>query len=175
MKGWLFNLKKIIILISLLVISFFILKEDYYIIPNEAIRFRVISSTNNSNDIIMKQKTAKELISILETFNTTSIEETRKSIVKNLETIENSISILFKENNYDETFIIRYGLNEFPEKIYKGVKYNAGLYESLVIEIGEAKGNNYWCVLYPPLCLLDEETEKVKYKSKVIELFKKYF
>lgn len=168
-------MKKIIILISLLVISCFILKEDYYIIPNEAIRFRVISSTNNSNDIIMKQKTAKELISILETFNTTSIEETRKSIVKNLETIENSISILFKENNYNETFIIRYGLNEFPEKIYKGVKYNAGLYESLVIEIGEAKGNNYWCVLYPPLCLLDEETEKVEYKSKVIELFKKYF
>jgi len=65
--------------------------------------------------------------------------------------------------------------NEFPEKIYKGIRYNAGNYESLVIKIGEAKGNNYWCVLFPPLCLIDEEIEEVEYKSKIVELFSKYF
>lgn len=175
MKGWLFKLKKIIILISLLVLSLCFFKEEDYIIPNEAIRFRIISNSNDSKDIIMKQKTVKELSNVIETFDTNSIDETRVSIVKNLETIESRISKLFKDNNYDETFVIRYGYNEFPEKTYKGVKYKEGLYESLVIEIGNAKGNNYWCVLYPPLCLIDEETEEVEYKSKVVELFKKYF
>jgi|SRR5574344_2458107 stage II sporulation protein R len=162
----------VVVLISLVLL---IMNSNYYIIPNEAIRFRIISNSNSSEDIIMKEKTMQETVNLFEDFKYDSINNTRNDIVNNIKNIENNISKLFSDNNYNKTFNIRYGLNEFPEKTYKGVKYEKGLYESLLIEIGNAKGNNYWCVLYPPLCLIDESNEKIEYKSKIIEIFNKLF
>ena len=68
-------------------------------------------------------------------------------------------------------------MNYFPEKEYKGIVYEEGEYESLVITLGNGLGENFWCVLFPPLCLLDseEEVEDVEYTSFVKELVEKYF
>ena len=57
------------------------------------------------------------------------------------------------------------------------VSYEEGNYESLVVEIGEAKGENWWCVLFPPLCSIDvkkEDKDFVEYKSKVLEILNHY-
>ena len=64
----------------------------------------------------------------------------------------------------------------FPKKEYKGVEYNEGNYESLVITLGEGKGDNWWCVLFPPLCLIDaeEQTSDVEYKFLVKEIIKHF-
>ena len=71
---------------------------------------------------------------------------------------------------------VNYGMNYFPIKKYDGATYKEGNYESLVVSIGEAKGNNYWCILYPPLCMIDDnKSEEVKYDFKILELFKKIF
>ena len=67
---------------------------------------------------------------------------------------------------------------QIPEKHYKGVTYKEGNYESLVVKLGEGKGENFWCVLFPPLCLLEaEESDKdeVEYKSFIKEIIDKYF
>ena len=88
----------------------------------------------------------------------------------------NRIENLFKTEKYDQTFNVKYGINYFPEKIYKNVKYEEGNYESMIIEIGEAKGDNYWCVLFPPLCMIDaEESEEVEYSFFISEIIKKFF
>ena len=79
---------------------------------------------------------------------------------------------------YNNTYNINYGTNHFPEKEYKGVIYQEGDYESLVITLGEGLGDNFWCVLFPPLCLLeaeDTETDKVEYTSFIKEIIDKYF
>lgn len=175
MKGWLFLMKKIIIALSVLLLIFVCSNKDEIIIPKESIRFRIISNSNSSKDIIMKQTAANEVIKVFNNIETQDIESTRKVILNNLDTINTNINNLFKENNYNKKIDINYGINKFPEKKYKGVKYEEGLYESLVINIGESKGNNFWCVLFPPLCLIDEEQEKIEYKSKIEELIKKYF
>ena len=81
-------------------------------------------------------------------------------------------------NKYDTEYKINYGLNYFPEKNYKGVTYKEGNYESLVVKLGEGKGENFWCVLFPPLCLLEAEEsdkEEVEYKSFIKEIIDKYF
>ena len=62
-------------------------------------------------------------------------------------------------------------------KHYKGVLYPAGNYESLVITLGEGLGDNFWCVLFPPLCLLDNEvqdTSEVEYQLYVKKLLDKF-
>ena len=83
-----------------------------------------------------------------------------------------------KNDNYDNNVEVNYGMNYFPEKTYKGVKYKEGEYESLVVTLGKGEGNNFWCVLFPPLCLLEAEeddTNEVEYTSFVKELIDKYF
>ncbi len=173
MKGWLFILKKILFLVIILS-SFLLISDKEYVIPNESIRLRIIPNSNSSLDIIMKENTKKEIMEIVNNFDSVSIDSSRKEIVENVSNVENKVKKLFDDNNYNETFVVNYGLNKFPEKIYKGVKYKEGYYESLVVEIGNAKGNNFWCVLYPPLCLIDENKE-TNYKSKIIEIVRKFF
>ena len=85
---------------------------------------------------------------------------------------------MFKINNYNMDFKVIYGENYFPNKVYKGVIYDAGEYESLVVYIGKSKGDNWWCVLFPPLCLLEaseSETGEVQYRSLVKDILDKIF
>ena len=173
MKGWLFILKKILFLIIILS-CFVFLSNKEYVIPSESIRLRIIPNSNSSLDIKMKESAKNEIIKVVKDFDSVDIDSSRKEIVDNINNVENKVKKLFDDNNYNETFVVKYGLNKFPEKIYKGVKYQEGYYESLVVEIGKASGNNFWCVLYPPLCLIDENSE-TKYKSKIVEIINKFF
>ena len=151
-------------------------KEEYILIPNEAIRVRVIANSDSDYDIKVKEE-LKDYINIklnnlIENIN--SINEVRKVISKNLNNIHNYVDKKLKSMNYLNSFNINYGLNLFPEKEFKGVKYNSGLYESLVITLGEGKGPNYWCVLYPPLCSIDTNKDDIEYRSFIKDLIDKY-
>lgn len=167
-------MKKIILIISIILVII-LLSNNNYNVTNDMIRFRVIANSNKSEDIIMKEKVVKTLSNLLFK-NNDSIEDTRNNVIGNINNIETKIDKLFKKNKYDMTYNISYGLNHFPKKEYNGQVFSEGDYESLVIEIGEAKGNNYFCILYPPLCMIDEDkTDEVKYDFKIVELLKKLF
>ncbi len=174
-----FFIKKILLIIIAIVIIFGILNknEEYVVIPKESIRFRIIPNSNTLEDITMKEKVKTEINDVITNIESSNeINETRKNIIENVPLIENKIESLFQKENYNQTFKVKYGLNYFPEKIYKNVKYEEGNYESMVIEIGEAEGSNYWCVLFPPLCMIDaEENEDVEYSFFISEIIKKYF
>lgn len=155
--------------------------DEQVIIPKEAIRFRVIANSDNINDqntkVVVRNEIQKHLYNDLST--TKNINEAREKVNNSLDEYNNIIGETLKTNNSEEKYTINYGLNYFPEKIYKGVKYEEGYYESLVVTLGNGKGNNWWCVLFPPLCLLEaeesEETTEVEYKFFIQELIDKYF
>ena len=145
-------------------------KSDNYIIPDSAIRFRVVANSNSIDDqlqkAIVKEKLSNELKTIIK--NSDSIQGAREIINNNISKIEKIVSQEAKDYN------INYGLNYFPKKEYKNVIYPAGNYESLVITIGKGLGNNWWCVLYPPLCFIEEENKSNDYALYVKELFNKF-
>lgn len=150
--------------------------EEYVVIPDESIRFRVIASSNTKEDQALKKKVKenlkKELFPLIK--DARNINEARESINQNFKRLSLNVKETTKDNNYQ----INYGKNYFPEKTYKGVKYPAGEYESLVVKLGDGVGKNFWCVLFPPLCLLEgekEESNDVEYKFLVKEIIKKYF
>ena len=163
-------MKKIFyVILILLIFSFFLKNENNPIIPENSIRFRIIANSNNTVDQNTKLQIKKELeqkfFPLLE--NTTTIQESRKIIKDNESVIKNTL------NSYNIPYTINYGQNYFPAKEYKGVNYEEGNYESLVISLGEAKGNNWWCVMYPPLCLLEsnaDDYEEVEYKFFIQEI-----
>ena len=171
-----------LILIILTIVTIYVVynnvKAEEIVIPNTAIRLRVIPNSNNLLDQEMKGKVKEYLEkNLYKNFaNVDDIDEARTIINNNIPKIEEDIIIIFNENNYDMNFKVKYGNNYFPEKEYKGITYKEGYYESLVVEIGEAKGDNFWCVLFPSLCLLEtEETTEVEYKLGVLELINKIF
>ena len=145
-------------------------EKENILIPDNAIRFRVIANSDSEEDQLLKLEVKdnieKELYKLVGEAN--NIDEARNIITNNLDKVDN---VLKKYNiNYD----ISYGNNYFPEKTYKGVTYKAGNYESLVITVGEGLGKNWWCVLFPPLCLLEaeesEKTNEVEYKIFIKEI-----
>ncbi len=168
--------KIFLILFALIIISMYKLNNQEIIIPDTSIRLRVIPNSNNPEDISIKEKVKsyleKNVYSL--TKDTTSIEEARAIINDNLENIDNNVGNIFNDNNYLLPYKINYGNNYFPEKTYQGITYQEGYYESLVISIGDAKGDNFWCVLFPNFCLVDRE-EHHTYKSYFKELINKIF
>ncbi len=168
-------MKKIIVIISIIFIIFLCIKNEKTImVPDDSIRFRIISNSNNKEDITVKEYLTSKILNNKDLFESDSISESRDKINKNINNIDVLINNTFNELNYNKDYKINYGINYFPEKIYKGVKYNDGYYESLVITIGEGKGDNYFCVMYPPLCLVDDNNDEIEYKFKILEILKKY-
>ncbi len=171
-------MKKILILLAL--ISIILLytnkRKEYVIVPKESIRFRIIPNSNTLEDLYMKEEVKEGISDIITSLSKENINETRTNIVNNLPLLRNKVQNVFDENNYNQNFSINYGINYFPEKTYKGVKYQSGNYESMVVSIGNASGDNYWCVLFPPLCMMEaKESEKVEYKffiKEIIDHFK---
>lgn len=175
-------MKKIIITFLVLIVLFITCstEDSNVIIPKDSIRFRVIASSNSEIDQTEKKKIAKKLgndvTTILKSSN--SLEDARKTLKNNVGHFKSVVMDKVKEDNYEATVDINYGNNYFPKKEYKGVVYEEGEYESLVVTLGNGKGENFWCVLFPPLCLLEAEDENktdVEYKSFIKEIIDKYF
>ena len=168
-------MKKILIIFSI-IISILVLNKEYddIKIPNSAIRIRIIANSNNIEDQLMKYKVKSNVEELLykKLHNTKDINQARTTIKNNLNEIDKLVN-----TTIDSKYSINYGINYFPEKELKGIKYNEGNYESLVIKLGEAKGNNWWCVLFPPLCLMEankKDIDNIEYKSKIIEILNNY-
>ena len=105
------------------------------------------------------------------------MKNSRNNIKKEIPSFAKVVHNTLAEQNMNLEFTIDYGMNYFPEKEYKGIVYEEGEYESLVITLGDGQGENFWCVLFPPLCLLDtnEVPKDIEYTSFVKELIDKYF
>lgn len=171
-------MKKIFIVLSLICIFYFCynVQKEEVVIPKESIRFRIIPNSNSVEDMNMKEKVKDEInyeIALLS--NNTSLESARKKFKNSEGTIKKIVNETFQKNNYNKPFEVKYGYNYFPEKKYKGVTYKEGEYESLVVKIGEGKGDNFWCVLYPPLCMMEQTSSHKEYKFFVKEIINKFF
>lgn len=167
-------MKKIIVCLFIVTVLVLVNKEETkMLIPEDAIRFRIIANSNSIEDQKEKIEIRNELEPIIGDIltNSNTKEETKTEINNNLYKINHVI------DKYNTKYDVNYGLNFFPEKNYKGVTYKEGNYESLVITLGDGLGDNWWCVLFPPLCLLEaNETnyDDITYTSYIQELINKY-
>ena len=163
-----FFIKKVIVVLSLLALIYLNINKEEIIIPNDSIRFRIIANSNNIEDQLTKQRIKEDII-----------KQILPEIVKNPDidtSIKTNIPAIKKIlNTYKVPYDISYGDNYFPGKTYKGINYPAGYYNSLVITLGQGLGENFWCVMYPPLCLIeDNKTDNIEYKSYIKEVLSKY-
>ena len=173
-------MKKIIFMFILIIITYVVIGTavaENNLIPDDAIRIRVIANSNSEYDqkikVKVKEQIEYDMYNILK--DTNNIEDARVIIKNNLPLVENDIYNTLQNENYKLPFNVNFGLNYFPEKEYKGIKYKEGYYESVVVTLGEGLGDNWWCVLFPPLCALEaEESSDVEYTTLTKEIINKY-
>lgn len=167
-------MKKIII-IAAVIISTLSLNKNYELNKNNTIRFRVIANSDTLEDQEIKKEIVKNVSGVInESQKSTSIEETRNYINNKLPEFNEVVEKTLLENNDKRDFKVNYGLNYFPKKELNNEEYPEGMYESLVITLGEGQGDNFWCILFPPLCMI-EENEDYEYKSFFKEIFDNIF
>lgn len=172
-------MKKILIFLLLIVVFSTYKKtqaEEVIIIPSNSLRFRVIANSNSIKDFEIKSHVKNHLEESLSNLlkDAESIEETKLLLKLNLKNIENEVEEILKP--YETNYKVDFGLNYFPKKIFKGVVYEAGNYDSLVISLGKGAGENWWCVLFPPLCLLEDNTNTsdVEYQFFISSIIKRF-
>ncbi len=175
-------MQKVILIGLAIIIAVMVMnkQQEEVLIPKEAIRLRVIPNSNQEIDLVykelIKEETEEQIANIIK--NADSIEEARYLLSNKLEGVEAVIEDTVVVNDINQEVNVNYGLNYFPEKNYKGVIYEEGYYESIVITLGQGTGDNFWCVLFPPLCLLEEdednkeETEYRFFIKEIIDSFK---
>ncbi|KAA0548611.1 stage II sporulation protein R [Bacillus sp. BGMRC 2118] len=132
--------------------------NEQVMIPDEAIRLRILANSNSDEDQALKAKIRdevnKEITNWVEEL--TSIEAARSMIQERLPEIEDIVERKLVEEHSNQSFKVEYGSEvKFPTKVYGEYVYPSGEYEAILISLGEAEGDNWWCVLFPPLCFLD--------------------
>ncbi|KHE69208.1 stage II sporulation protein R [Halobacillus sp. BBL2006] len=132
--------------------------ESYQVIPDEAIRLRILADSNNQEDQQLKRQVRDdvnaEITKWVEDLN--SIDAARQLIQDRLPEIETIVGNTIKEAGMQQSYTVDYDKNvSFPTKLYGNYIYPAGEYEAILITLGKGEGDNWWCVLFPPLCFLD--------------------
>ena len=137
-------------------------------IADSVFRLHVIANSDSEIDQDLKYTVRDALLSYMNDLcaNCTSKEETISIASEHLEDFKEIALNTIQEEGFDYSINIRIGNFEFPTKHYGDISLPAGIYDSLRVEIGEAKGQNWWCVMFPPLCFVDASSGIVPEESK---------
>ncbi|MGP4069334.1 stage II sporulation protein R [Halobacillus sp. B29] len=133
-------------------------RNQYQVIPDEAIRLRILADSNDQQDQQIKRLVRDEVNQEINKWvkDLTSIEEARDMIRNRLPEIEKVVAETLEKEGINYSFGVDYNDSvTFPAKLYGTYMYPAGEYEAILITLGQGTGDNWWCVLFPPLCFLD--------------------
>jgi|SRR5690625_302604 len=132
--------------------------EDIKVIPDDAIRLRILANSDKSEDQQIKHtirdRVNAEITEWVEEM--TNIDDARELIEQRINRVQTIAENVIQEEGLSEDVHVTYDKEvTFPRKLYGSYLYPEGEYEAILITIGEGKGENWWCVLFPPLCFLD--------------------
>lgn len=141
-------------------------------IASKIIRFHVIANSDSKDDQALKLKVRDKVLEYIQPKlnNSKSIQESRIILKDNSEEIINIANKVIKENGYNYSVKSMLSHENFPVKTYGNITLPQGNYEAYRIIIGSGKGQNWWCVMFPPLCFVDITKGEVSYKQTEKEM-----
>lgn len=162
------------ILLSLLLVLYIFICANNYVqavsadISNSVFRLHVIANSNSKEDQNLKYKVRDKLLNYMNSLciNINSKEEAISLVQAHKKEFENIALEVIHEEGFDYCVNINIGNFEFPTKTYGDISLPAGMYDALRVEIGNASGQNWWCVMFPSLCFIDISSGVVEEDSK---------
>ncbi len=127
-------------------------------IAGEVFRLHVIANSDTEEDQKLKLKIKTRIVEYLEEIlgKDADLEKTKDAVLTHLGEIEREAEKLVHEQGFDYPVKAVVEKTYFPKKSYGDCTFPAGEYEALNVKIGEARGHNWWCVLYPSLCFIED-------------------
>lgn len=194
-----------LLLIMLFVVFFFFTIDNYAStvstdLSNSFFRLHILANSDSDEDQELKLKVRNKIIEYMNKHNFKTKQDAINYVQNNTNEFYKIAENTIKENGYNYSVKINIGNFYFPTKYYGNISLPAGYYDGIKIEIGEAKGQNWWCSLFPPLCFVDissgivdeedledlennlndeeyklitDSNNKIKFKFKIIELLNK--
>ena len=153
------------------------------------LRLHVVANSNSAEDQAVKLAVRDNLLeySGQAMEKADSAEEAEEYVLGHMAEIENNARSVLAQNGFDYGATVSVGEFYFPKKSYGDTVYPAGNYQAVKIVLGAGEGNNWWCVIFPPLCLIavpedeedkpaaedDRDDQNIRYKSIFAEWFGK--
>lgn len=142
----------------------------------EVLRIHIRADSNDTEDQQVKYKVKDAVVEFLtpklsDCTTKSKAEETIKGLLPEIETVCDSV---LEKNGYDYKSKAKINVEEFPTRVYGGLTLENGFYDALIIELGSGSGDNWWCVVYPPLCFTGEGKNYV-YKSKIKQIINDFY
>lgn len=142
------------------------------------IRIHIRANSNQACDQSVKLLVKDEIVNyitplIADCCNSSEVKETLTLHLSDIESVANSV---LSDNGYSYVSNAEIRNEYFPTRTYEDVVFESDYYDALILELGSGKGDNWWCVAYPPLCFVGESdgSNNITYKSKIVELINKF-
>ena len=136
------------------------------------LRIHIVANSNSQFDQTLKNKVRDCIVDYLSQLllETQTKDQAKIIIEKN----KNSILALIDEqlvlynSNYQGR--LQFKKEEFPARVYDNIVFEKGVYDAVIITLGQGQGDNWWCVAFPPLCFIPANGDEIRYKSKIMEI-----
>jgi len=170
-------------------ITIFVLLIGFLFLPAQAagtelgaesfLRIHIRANSNSEIDQRVKYVVKDSLVEYLTPLLSTVNSKTQAvSVIKeNLDNISKKASLILEQEGYNYSADANLASEYFPTRCYDDVVLESGKYDSLIVNLGSGSGNNWWCVVYPPLCFVatEDSSEGITYRSKILEIIKNFF
>ena len=146
---------------------------------SQFLRIHIRADSNNQADQDVKYLVKNAVVNYLAPHlaNATTKAKAMQIVSDQLQNIQHVCQNTLQNNGFSYSAKVKLCQESFPDRSYNGVTLPQGVYDALIIELGSAKGNNWWCVVYPPLCFIGSEsngTNTITFKSKLVEIVNKW-
>ena len=146
----------------------------------EFLRIHIRADSNENADQNVKYAVKKAVVDYLtpQLASVTNKAEAMQVVASNLNQIQQIANRVLAQQGFDYTSSASLCNEVFPARSYEGVVLDAGVYDALIINLGSGKGDNWWCVVYPPLCFVPSQTDtdnpNVVFRFKILEIIKSW-
>lgn len=142
----------------------------------EYLRIHVRANSNEQIDQNVKYKVKDEVVKFITPYAAQCVDkQTAMQVIGGvLDEIENVCDEVLRANGFEYTSRAQIREEKFPTRVYGELTLEEGIYDALIIELGSGTGDNWWCVIYPPLCFT-AATSNVQYRSAIKDIIDKFF
>ena len=142
------------------------------------LRLHVIAASDSEEDQNAKLSVRDAILPLFESAE--SYEDARAFLLSHGSEIQKTAEAVLRERGLDDSVQLSLGTETFPDRVYGDLLFPAGEYDALCVRIGPAAGHNWWCVLFPPLCIVSEtgeriDLDKVETESWILNLIRSLF
>ena len=139
---------------------------------NEYLRIHIRANSNLAVDQAVKYQVKDQVVDFMIPLLSTceTLEESKQVISQNLSAIEKVAESVLAQNGFTYQATAEIKNEEFPTRSYGDLTLESGFYDALILNLGSGSGDNWWCVVYPPLCFVNGGASVNVFKSRILEI-----